>query len=80
MVFFIGKFQPVVCYGCHNVLMMPVNLNDITILVIHGVNYLCIISGIIEIEVVNLLKNADLTEKMLMFIKHNLSLLCIKDS
>ena len=71
--FFIGKFQPAVCNGCHNVLMMPMNLNNITILIIHGVNYLCIISGITEIEFVNLLKNADLTEKLLMFIKHNFS-------
>ena len=60
---FIGMFQPTLCNRCHNVLMMPMNLNDITILNIHGNNNRCIISGISETEDVNLLKNADLTGK-----------------
>ena len=60
---FIGKFQPTLCNRCHNVLMMPIHLNDITILNIHRINNRCITSEISEIEDVNLLKNADLTEK-----------------
>ena len=42
--------------------MMYVNLSDIAILNINGVDYRCIISGINKIEAVNLLKKADLNE------------------
>ena len=30
------KFQPNVCNGCHDLLMMYMNLSDITILIIKG--------------------------------------------
>ena len=60
---FIGKFQPTLCNRCHNVLMMPMHLNDITVLNIQRINNRCIIKEIREIEDVNLLKNADLTKK-----------------
>ena len=33
------KFQPYVCNGCHDVLMMSINLCDIAILNNHGVDY-----------------------------------------
>ena len=33
------KFQSDVCNGCHDVLMMSMNLCDIAILNIHGVDY-----------------------------------------
>ena len=42
--------------------MMSVNLSHIAILDIHGVNY-CIISRISKSEAINLIQNADLTEK-----------------
>ena len=42
---------------------MPMNLRDIAILNIYGADCHCIISGIRKSESVNLLKNADLTEK-----------------
>ena len=32
------KFQPYVCSGCHDVLMMSISLSDIAILNIHGVD------------------------------------------
>ena len=32
------KFQPDVCNGCHDVLMMSMNLNNTAILNVHGVN------------------------------------------
>ena len=57
------KFQSYVCNGCHDVLMMSINLNDIAILNISNADYCCIISGISKTGAVNLLKNADLTEK-----------------
>ena len=42
---------------------MFVNLNDIAILNIQGVDYHCIINGIGKSEAVNLLKNTDLNEE-----------------
>ena len=41
--------------GCHDVLMMSMNISNIAILNIHGVDYYCINSGISKSEVVNLL-------------------------
>ena len=43
-----SNFQPHVSNGCHEVLMMSMNFNDITILNIHGVEYHCVISRIKE--------------------------------
>ena len=37
------KFQPDVCNGCHDVLMMSINLSDIAVLNIGGIYYRCII-------------------------------------
>ena len=57
------KSQPNVCNRCHGLLMASVNLSDITILNIKGSEYRCIISLINKTEAINLLQNADLTEK-----------------
>ena len=57
------KFQPNVCNGCHDLLMMSMNLSDISILNIKSADYCCIISGISKSEVINLMQNTDLTEK-----------------
>ena len=43
--------------------MMSVNLSDIAILNIKGADYRCIIGLISKNEAINLLQNADLTEK-----------------
>ena len=43
--------------------MMSMNLNNVAILNIHGVGYRCIVNGISNSEVVNLLQNVDLSEK-----------------
>ena len=40
------KFQTYVCNWCHNLLMMSLNLDDIAILSIHGVDYCCNMNGI----------------------------------
>ena len=45
---------------CHT---MSINLNDIAILNICHVDYCCIINGIDESEVINLLQSAKLTKK-----------------
>ena len=49
--------------GCHDVLMMAININDIAILNIQCVDYRCIINGIIESGALNLLQNADSTKE-----------------
>ena len=57
------KFQPNVCNRCHDLLMMSMNLSNIAILNIKGSDYCCIISLISKNEAINLMQNADLTEK-----------------
>ena len=61
---YIFKFQPNVCDRCHDLLMMSVNLSDIVISNIKGSNYRFIISLISKNEIINLLQNADLNEKI----------------
>ena len=46
------KFQSEVWNGCHDVLMMSMNLGDIAILNIKGTDYGCIISGISKSEAI----------------------------
>ena len=60
---YIFKFQPNVCNRCQDLLMMSTNLSDIAILNIKGSDYCCIISLISKSEAINLMQNADLTEK-----------------
>ena len=56
-------FQPNVCNRCHDLLMMSVNLGEIAVLNIKGSDYCCIISLISKKDGINLLQNADWTEK-----------------
>ena len=51
------------CKECHDVLEMCINLNDIAISNIRGVDYRCIINGISKSDGVNVLQNTDMTEK-----------------
>ena len=57
------KLKPNVCNRCHDLLMISVNLSDIANLNIKVSDYRCIISLIRKNEAVNLIQNADLTEK-----------------
>ena len=57
------KFQPNVCNRCYDLFMMSMNLSDIAILNVKSADYGCIISGISKNEAINLMQNADLTEK-----------------
>ena len=57
------KFQPNVCNRCQNLLMMSMNFSDIAILNIKGADYSYIISEISKHEAINLIQNADLSEK-----------------
>ena len=58
--------------------MMSLVINDIAILNIHGADLCCIINGISKSEAINLPQNSDLSRKW-NIMKHNLSLLFIKD-
>ena len=57
------KFQTNICNGCHDLLTMSINLSNISISNIRGVDYRCNVNGISKIGTVNLLQNADLTKK-----------------
>ena len=57
------KFQPNAGNRCHYLLMMSINLSDITILNIKGSDYRCVISLISKNETIKLMQNAGLTEK-----------------
>ena len=57
------KFQLDFWNRCHDVSMMSINVKDIAILNIRGVECHCIITGICKCDAVNLLQNADLTEE-----------------
>ena len=49
--------------GHHDLLMKSMNLSDIAILNIKGSDYRCITNLISKNEAINLMQNADLTEK-----------------
>ena len=57
------KFQPEVWNRCHDLLMVSMNISNITIFTIKDSDYCSIISSISKNETINLMKNADLTEK-----------------
>ena len=42
--------------GCHDALMMSMNLNNVDILNICGADYHCIINGISKSEAINLIR------------------------
>ena len=48
-----------VANGCHDMLIMSMNLNYTTVLNFHGVDYCCIIDGISKGEAINILQNVD---------------------
>ena len=53
--YFLGKrfrFQPFVCYRCHDVLTMSDDIINITILNIRGVDCCCVVVGISNNEVI----------------------------
>ena len=43
-------FQPCVCNGCHDVLMMSMKLSDIAILNINGADYRCISTKLVKVK------------------------------
>ena len=55
-------FKPYVCNGCHAVSMMAYELKNIAILNAKGVDYRCILWGIIRDETVNRLNDSVLVQ------------------
>ena len=56
-------YKHVSLIGCHDLLMMSRNLDDIAALNIQGIDYCCMIKGISKSEAVNLLQNANSNKK-----------------
>ena len=58
------KFQPNTCYGCHDLLMMSMNLSNISISSIKSPDCCCIISRISKSDPINLKQDTDLTKRI----------------
>ena len=57
------KFQAYVWNRYHDLLMMSISLCNMAVLNIKNADYCCIISAISKNEIIDLMQNADLTEK-----------------
>ena len=62
-IFLIKRLSLDVCNGCHEILIIFVNLSDIAILSINGADYCSFINGISKSEAIVLLENVDFTKK-----------------
>ena len=52
------KFQHSICNDCHDLTMLSVNISDIAIITVNGVDYRCIIHDISRSEATHLLENS----------------------
>ena len=52
------EFQNSVCNGYHDLRMLRLNLSDIAIITVKGIDYRCIISDITKSEATELLENS----------------------
>ena len=52
------KVQDSICNGCHNLTILSLNLTDIAIITVKGLNYSCIIREISRSDAINLLKSS----------------------
>ena len=52
------EFQSSVCNGCRDLTMLYLNISDIAIITVSGVDYCCIIHYIGKHEVIHLLENS----------------------
>ena len=57
------KLQYSVCNGCHDLLMLCLNLSNINIISVKGIDYRCIIHYISKFDSTNLLKNSVLGDQ-----------------
>ena len=49
------KFQKLVCNGCHNFLMLSLNISNVSIIIVKGIDYRFIISNISKFDAIHLL-------------------------
>ena len=52
------KFQDYICNGCHDLIMLSVNISGIAIFTVKNADYGCIIHNISKSEAIDLLKNS----------------------
>ena len=57
------KFQDSVCSGCHDLMILCLNISDLAIITVKYFDYCCIIHNISKSEAVNLLKNSELENR-----------------
>ena len=57
------NFQDYVCNGCHDLLMLCVNISDNAIVTVKGADYYCIIHDNSKSGAINLLKNSVLENR-----------------
>ena len=57
------KFQDSACNSCHDLTMLCLNINNITIVTVKNVAYCCVIHTISKSEAINLLKSAVLEKR-----------------
>ena len=54
------EFQDYVCNGCNDLIMLCLNISNITIITVKNIDYQCTIHNISKSEAINLLKSAAL--------------------
>ena len=54
------EYEPYICNGCHDILMIAYELENIAILNVKGVNCRCHLWGTTNNEAINIMKNSDL--------------------
>ena len=59
----VNQKSAIICNGCHDALMISMNLSNIAILNIHDADYRCTFSRISKSEGIKLMQNIDLTKK-----------------
>ena len=57
------KYQSKVCYGCHDISVMPYEKENIAILKIKGVDYRCVIWNMSRSDAINRLNNFELDDE-----------------
>ena len=57
------KFQAIVCDACHDLMQKAMSFNNVAIAYVKEIDYIIHFLYISEDEALNLLRNADLTEK-----------------
>ena len=62
------KFQKSVCNGCHDLLILCLDISDITIITVKGIDYCCVVHGVFIValfksDAINLLENSVLDDR-----------------